>query len=70
MTKFFILKKRIFIEMKKTLLAHPTEPIEVWPDKKISKLTTEMLAIGFQGRKLAEAIEVWSKMLKRKRIVI
>ena len=70
MTKFFILKKRIFIEMKKTLLAHQTEPIEVWPDKKISKLTTEMLAIGFQGRKLAEAIEVWSKMLKRKRIVI
>jgi deoxyhypusine synthase len=56
--------------MKKVFLAHPTEPIEVWPDKKISDLAREMLAIGFQGRKLAETIEVWSKMLKRKNIVI
>lgn len=56
--------------MKKIFLSHPTEPIEVWPDKKISELTKEMLATGYQGRKLAESIEVWSKMLKRKNTVI
>jgi deoxyhypusine synthase len=49
---------------------HPTVPIEVWPDKKISELTKEMLEIGFQGRKLAEAIDVWARMLKRKKVVI
>lgn len=49
---------------------HPTEPIEVWPEKKISELTTEMLKTGYQGRKLAEAFEIWSKMLKAKNIVI
>jgi len=49
---------------------HPTVPIEVWPEKKISELTKEMLQIGFQGRKLAEAIDVWAKMVKRKNIVI
>ncbi|MEM5843631.1 MAG: deoxyhypusine synthase [Candidatus Aenigmatarchaeota archaeon] len=56
--------------MRKKFLAHPTEPIEVWPEKKISELTKEMLAIGFQGRKLAEIIEIWSRMLKRKNLVI
>jgi deoxyhypusine synthase len=56
--------------MKKTFLVRPTEPIEVWPDKKISDLTQEMLNIGFQGRKLAEVIEIWSRMLKRKNIII
>lgn len=56
--------------MKKKFLVHPTEPIEVWPDKTISELTKEMLAIGFQGRKLAEVIEIWSRMLKRKNLVI
>jgi deoxyhypusine synthase len=56
--------------MKKTFLVRPTEPIEVWPDKRISDLTQEMLNIGFQGRKLAEVIEIWSRMLKRKNLVI
>ena len=54
----------------KKFLKLPTEPIEVWPDKKISQLTEEMLSTGFQGRKLAEALQLWSKMLKRKNIVI
>jgi deoxyhypusine synthase len=56
--------------MKKKLLVRPTWPIEVWPDKRISELTQEMLNIGFQGRKLAEVIEIWSRMLKRKNLVI
>lgn len=51
-------------------LKHPTQPIEVWPDKKVSELTEEMLYTAFQGRKLAEAIEVWSKMLKNRCITI
>jgi len=55
---------------KMKILAHPTEPIEVWPDKSISELTREMLAIGFQGRKLAEVIEIWARMIKRKNLVI
>ncbi|MFH8086273.1 MAG: deoxyhypusine synthase [Candidatus Aenigmatarchaeota archaeon] len=56
--------------MRRKFLVHPTEPIEVWPEKKISELTNEMLGIGFQGRKLAETIEIWSRMLKRKNLVI
>jgi deoxyhypusine synthase len=54
----------------KKILKIPTEPIDVWPDKKISELTEEMLYTGYQGRKLAETIQVWSKMLKKKKIVI
>jgi len=56
--------------MVKKFLKIPTQPIEVWPEKKISELTKEMLLTGFQGRKLAETIELWAKMLRRKNIVI
>lgn len=56
--------------MVKKFLELPTTPIEVWPDKKISELTDDMLKTGFQGRKVAEVVEVWSKMLRRKNIVI
>lgn len=56
--------------MVKKFLELPTAPIEVWPDKKISELTDDMLKTGFQGRKVAEVVEVWSKMLRRKNIVI
>ncbi|MDI6798754.1 MAG: deoxyhypusine synthase [Candidatus Aenigmarchaeota archaeon] len=58
------------MKMKKRFLKRPTEPIEVWPDKKISELTREMLSTGYQGRKLAEVIDVWARMLRRKKIVI
>lgn len=54
----------------KKFLKHPTRPIEVWPDKRVSELTEEMLYTAFQGRKLAEAIEVWSKMLKSRYLII
>jgi len=52
------------------ILKYPTIPIEVWPDKKIDKLVGEMGFIGFQGRRLSEAVDVWSKMLKKRSIVI
>jgi len=56
--------------VKKEILKEPTEPIEVRPDKKISVLVKEMLSTAFQGRKLAEAVEVWSGMLEEKQTVI
>lgn len=54
----------------KRLLKHPTKPIEVLPDKRVSELTEEMLYTAFQGRKLAESIDVWSQMLKSRYLVI
>lgn len=48
----------------------PTEPIEVWPEKGIGELTEEMLMTGFQGRKLAEVVQVWTNMIRKKKIVI
>ena len=56
--------------MHKKILKHPTEPLEVWPERKISELTEGMLWTGFQGRKLAEVIRVWSRMLWKRNIVI
>jgi len=56
--------------VKRKLLRWPTIPISVAPDKKISDLAEEMLEIGFQGRKLAEATEVWCSMLRRRNAVI
>ncbi len=50
-------------------LREPTEPIEVRP-RKISELTDAMLKTGFQGRKLAQAIETWSTMLDEKELTI
>ncbi|MEM2050772.1 MAG: deoxyhypusine synthase [Thermoproteota archaeon] len=54
----------------KRFLKLPTNPIEVNPDKKISQLIDEMMFTGFQGRKVAEVVHVWSRMLKKKNIVI
>ncbi len=56
--------------MVKKFLSHPTVPLEVVPDKKISELSKEMLQIGFQGRKLAEVTEVWCSMLRRRNAII
>jgi deoxyhypusine synthase len=57
-------------KLKKSVLKNPTEPIEVWPEKKISELVSDMQLTGFQGRKLGESFDIWSKMLRRKNIVI
>ncbi len=56
--------------MRKKILRYPTEPLEVWPERKVSELTEGMLETGFQGKKLAEAVEVWARMLRKKKIVI
>lgn len=56
--------------MRKKNLKKTTIPIKVSDDKKVSELLKEMLLTGFQGRKLAEVVEVWSKMLQEKEIVI
>ncbi|MEM2351892.1 MAG: deoxyhypusine synthase [Thermoproteota archaeon] len=54
----------------KKFLRLPTDPIRVEPDKRISRLTDEMLLTGFQGRKVGEIVQVWSRMLRKKDIVI
>jgi len=56
--------------MVNKFLKHATTPIEVWPDKKISELTEDMMMTGFQGKKLGESVDVWARMLKKRNIVI
>jgi deoxyhypusine synthase len=55
--------------MKHEYLREPTEPIEV-RSRKISELTDAMLKTGFQGRKLAQAVETWNAMLNEKDLTI
>jgi deoxyhypusine synthase len=52
------------------VLRHPTRPIQVDPDKSISDLVGEMALTGFQGRKLGEAADAWTAMLKKREIII
>ncbi len=56
--------------MPRKILKYPTQPLEVWPERSISELTEGMLSTGFQGRKLAEAVEVWAQMLRKRRAAI
>lgn len=51
-------------------LRHPTHPIEISPEKDTSDLLKEMGVLGFQGRRLSEAADVWTSMLKKREIVI
>lgn len=55
--------------MGSKFLKHPTKPVGVGP-KKISSLVDEMLFTGFQGKKLAEAVEVWKDMLEEEKVTI
>lgn len=55
--------------MKDKYLSEPTEPIEVRP-RKISELTDAMLKTGFQGRKLAQAVESWNAMLDEEDLTV
>ncbi len=41
---------------------HPTSPVDV-KLRTVGELAEAMLNVGFQGRKLAEAIEVWTRMV-------
>lgn len=50
-------------------LQQPTIPTNV-EDKSIAQLTNDMLLTGFQGRRLAEAIECWAGMLKEDGLTI
>jgi len=52
------------------VLRHPTRPIKIDPDKTVSELVSEMALTGFQGRKLGEAADAWTAMLKKREIVI
>jgi deoxyhypusine synthase len=56
--------------MAKKILKKPTVPVKVGNDKKVSELIKEMLLTGFQGKKLSEVAEVWSRMLQENEIVI
>ncbi len=51
-------------------MRHPTRPIQIDPDKTVSELVSEMALTGFQGRKLGEAADAWTAMLKKREIVI
>ena len=48
----------------------PTQPIDVEVDSDIAGLITRMRRVGFQGRKLAEIVDIWTNMLREKRCVI
>lgn len=52
------------------ILRRPTKPIEIDPEMTSSELVREMALTGFQGRKLGEAAEVWTTMLKKREMVI
>ena len=52
------------------MLRRPTCPIEIQSEKTVSELLSDMALTGFQGRKLGEAADVWTAMLKKREIVI
>jgi len=45
------------------ILSNPTRPFEIDDNKSASSVLEKMAAIGFQGRQLGRAFEVWKKML-------
>ena len=55
---------------REQVLRHPTRPVEVQAEKTISQLLGDMALTGFQGRKLGEAADVWTGMLKKREVVI
>jgi len=55
---------------RQRFLRHPTEPPQVASGRTVDQLMEQMTATAFQGRKLGEAFDVWSRMLKKRQIVI
>lgn len=53
----------------KVITNNPTQPLDV-TSRSIGELLDKMLYTGFQGRKLAESVQVWNNMLKEKDITI
>ena len=58
------------LPMGKRLFTKKVKAIEVKKSKPVSKLLAEMSETGFQGRKLAEVVEVLSDMLKDRKVTI
>jgi len=52
------------------LLRSPTEPLEVSGKESIGEFLEQMRLTAFQGRKLAEVADVWTRMLKKKNCII
>jgi deoxyhypusine synthase len=55
---------------REKVLRRPTRPVEIQPEKTVSELLSDMSLTGFQGRKLGEAADVWTSMLKKRKLVI
>lgn len=55
---------------REKILRHQTVPIDVQSNKNIGELLGQMAYIGFQGGRLGEAVNVWTRMLKKRDIVI
>ena len=55
---------------QKNLLRFPTKPIEISSKDTISELLHGMRSTAFQGRKLGEVADVWTRMLKKKGCVV
>jgi len=55
---------------REQVLRRPTRPVEIQSEKTVSQLLSDMALTGFQGRKLGEAADVWTAMLKKRRLVI
>jgi deoxyhypusine synthase len=55
---------------KKHVLSEKVRAIEVSPRKPVHQLLNDMSHTGFQGRKLAEVVEVFEEMIGQKRLTI
>jgi len=55
---------------RQRFLSHPMKPFEVSASRTTDQLIAEMASTAFQGRRLGEAFEIWSRMLKKRQIVI
>ncbi len=55
---------------RKRFLSHPMKPFEISADRSTDQIVAEMASTAYQGRRLGEAFEIWSRMLKKRQIVI
>ena len=55
---------------RQRFLRHPTKLFEISAGKTTDQLVSEMASTAFQGRRLGEAFEIWTRMLKKRQIVI
>ena len=55
---------------RQRFLSHPMKPFEISAERSTDQIVAEMASTAFQGRRLGEAFEIWSRMLKKRQIVI